>query len=156
MFGLFKSEPFIDKTLGEFKRKGQHWIGSVEVSPRGVMELRLAGNRKAPDVSALSLARELPTQYSSQIAQIETALYEHFAPYADANAMGEIADLEEPFPNIGDAKQVWPYVYPSHISIEPMQGVPTVEIAYRVGWDDEHTLGARLQNWRFLELCGSV
>jgi hypothetical protein len=120
------------------------------------MELRLAGTRKAPDVNALSLARELPSRYPAHVTQIEAALYDHFGPYAEANARGELDELEEPFPRISDAKKIWPYVYPSHISIEPMQGVPTVEVAYRVGWDEEHTLGARLQNWQFLELCGSV
>ena len=156
MFGLFKSEPFVDDALGAFKKKGNYWVGTVGLSPHGVMELRLAGDRKAPDASALLLARELPSRYASHFDQIETALYDHFLPYAEASARGELGELEEPISQIADAKQIWSHVYPSHVSIEPMQGVPTVEVAYRVGWDEEHTLGARLQNWRFLELCGSV
>ena len=156
MFSLFKSEPFVDDTLGGFKKKWQYWVGSVDVPPHGAMELRLAGDRKAPHAAALSLARELPSRYPSHISQIETALYDHFLAYADVNSRGELGELEEPFPQIGDAKHIWTHVYPSHVRIETMQGVPTVEVAYRVGWDDEHTLGARLQNWRFLELCGSV
>lgn len=156
MFGLFQSEPFVDDALGVFKRKGNYWVGSVALSPHGVMELRLVGDRKAPDASSLLLARELPTRYAPHINQIETALYEHFLPYAEANARGEFGELEEPLPQIPDAKQIWPHVYPSHVAIQPMRGVPTVEVAYRVGWDEEHTLGVRLQNWRFIELCGSV
>jgi hypothetical protein len=156
MFGLFNSVPFVDDALGAFKKKGNFWVGSVELATHGVLELRLAGDRKAPDASTLMLARELPSRYASHINQIETALYDHFLPYAEANARGELDELEELLPQISEAKQVWPHVFPSHVSIEPMQGVPTVEVAYRVGWDEEHTLGARLQNWRFLELCGSV
>lgn len=156
MFGLFKSETFVDDTLGVFKKKRHYWVGSIALSPHGVMELRLAGDRKAPDASVLLLARELPSRFMPHINRIEAALYEHFLPYAEANARGELGDLEEPFPQIPDASQIWPHVYPSHVSIEPMRGVPTVEVAYRVGWDEEHTLGARLQDWRFLELCGSV
>jgi hypothetical protein len=156
MFGLFKSKPFVDDALGAFIKKGNYWIGSIELSPHGVMELRLIGDRKAPDASILLLARELPSRYVSFIHQIETALYDDFLPYAQANARGELGELEEPLPEIADAKQIWPHVHPLHVSIEPMQGVPTVEVAYRVGWDEEHTLGARLQNWSFLELCGSV
>jgi len=101
MFGLFKSEPFVDETLGGFKKKGQYWIGSVDVSPHGVMELRLAGDRKAPDAAALSLVRELPSGYPSHINQIATAQYDHFLPYAEANAKSELVELEEPVPKIG-------------------------------------------------------
>jgi hypothetical protein len=42
------------------------------------------------------------------------------------------------------------------VLIEPLDGVPTIEIALSVAWDEEHTLGARIQEWRLLELCGSV
>jgi hypothetical protein len=30
------------------------------------------------------------------------------------------------------------------------------EVGCRVQWDEEHTLGARFQNGRIIELCGSV
>ncbi len=33
---------------------------------------------------------------------------------------------------------------------------PTLELAYRVPWDDEHTLGARVLDGVLLELCGSI
>lgn len=46
------------------------------------------------------------------------------------------------------------------VRVEPLptaeQMVDTVEVAYRVEWDEEHTLGARIQEWRLIELCGSV
>ena len=38
----------------------------------------------------------------------------------------------------------------------PLDGVDTVEIAYRTDWDTEHTLGARFQGWALIELNGSV
>jgi hypothetical protein len=31
-----------------------------------------------------------------------------------------------------------------------------VELGLRVAWDEEHTLGARLQSGKLVELCGSV
>ena len=36
------------------------------------------------------------------------------------------------------------------------QMVDTIEVAYKVEWDEEHTLGARIQEWRLVELSGSV
>lgn len=156
MFGLFKSEPFTDEALGAFTRHGRHWVGTVNLPVHGPLELRLSGDRKAPDSTALALARDLPSRYPSYRKEIEDALYEHFGPYSEANSSGEHAELAEPFPSIFNAEQVWPHVYPAHVLIEPMEGTPTVEVAYRVGWDEEHTVGARWQGWRFLELCGSV
>ncbi|GAA6140646.1 hypothetical protein [Hydrogenophaga sp. 5NK40-0174] len=156
MFGLFKPEPFADDALGSFKKSGSYWIGAVDLAPHGAMELRLAGDRKGPYASALALAQELPTRYASHINQIEAALYDHFLAVAEANARGDLGALEEPFPEISEAREVWQHVFPSHVAIEPLQGISTVEIAYRVGWDEEHTLGVRLQNWQFIELCGSV
>ena len=46
------------------------------------------------------------------------------------------------------------------VRIQPLltagQMVDTIEAAYKVEWDEEHTLGARIQEWRLVELCGSV
>ncbi len=156
MFGLFKSEPFTDDALGSFQKKSGYWIGSVALAPHGVVELRLAGDRKAPDASALLLARELSSRYASLLHPIEAALFDHYLPYAQANGRGEQGELEASVPDIADAKQIWPHVDPLYVSMERMQGVATVEIAYRVAWDEEHTVAARLQNWQFVELCGSV
>ena len=156
MFGLFTAKPFADETLGTFTRRGPCWTGEVHLAGHGPVELRLSGDRKGPDTASLALARELPGRYPSSRREIENALFEHYAPYAEAHAQGETSELEAPFPPITRAEEVWSHVDPAHVLIEPLQGPPTVEVAYRVGWDAEHTVAARLQGWRFVELCGSV
>ena len=156
MFGLFTAKPFADETLGTFTRRGPCWTGEVHLAGHGPVELRLSGDRKGPDTASLALARELPGRYPSSRREIENALFEHYAPYAEAHAQGETSELEAPFPPITRAEEVWSHVDPAHVLIEPLQGTPTVEVAYRVGWDAEHTVAARLQGWRFVELCGSV
>ena len=42
------------------------------------------------------------------------------------------------------------------VSVTPLDGVLTVELGYSAAWDEEHTLGARFQANRFVELSGSV
>jgi hypothetical protein len=42
------------------------------------------------------------------------------------------------------------------VSVTPLSGLLTTELGYTTAWDDEHTLGARFQSGRFIELCGSV
>jgi len=71
MFGLFKSEPFRDGQLGEFRRSGGYWKGSLVVAPCGTFRLALAGSREAPDPIALGLAKELPDRFKSLMPKID-------------------------------------------------------------------------------------
>jgi hypothetical protein len=73
MFGLFKSEPFGDAQIGELRRSGGHWKGSLELAPCGTFRLSLAGSRKAPDSAALALAKELPGRFKTLVPKIEGA-----------------------------------------------------------------------------------
>ena len=86
---------------------------------------------------------------------MQSGLFEHYQPYKEAFDTGEKVG-SEPCPDIKDADSVWEYVTPAHVRIEPLHSIPTVEIAFTVVWDEEHTLGARFQNWRFIGLNGSV
>jgi hypothetical protein len=154
MFGLFKSEPFRDGQLGEHRRFGGCWKGSLVVAPCGTFRLALARSHEAPEPIALEPARELPDRFKSLIPKIQTGLFEHYAPYKEAVDAGE--ETGSPCPSVASPEAVWPHVTPAHILVEPLEGVPTVEIAFRVAWDVEHTVGARFQNWQFIELNGSV
>jgi len=116
--------------------------------------LALAGSREAPDPIALALAKELPGRFKSLIPKIQTGLFEHYAPYKEAVDAGE--ETGSPCPGVVSPEAAWPHVTPAHVLVEPLEGILTVEIAFRVAWDKEHTVGARFQNWQFIELNGSV
>jgi hypothetical protein len=154
MFGLLRSEPFQDGQLGELRRSGGHWKGNLVLTPCGTFRLSLAGSRKGPNPIALALAKELPHRFASLMPNIQRSLFEHYAPYKEAVGAGEVGS--EPCLSIASVDAVWAYVTPAHILIELMGGAPTVEIAFRAAWDEEHTLGARFQGWQFVELNGSV
>ena len=154
MFGLFRTEPFCDGQLGELRRSGCYWKGSMVVAPCGTFRLALAGGRKAPDPFALRLAGQLPDRFKSLMPEIQSSLFEHYAPYKEAVEGGE--QTSSPIPNVASPEAVWAHVAPAHVLVEPIGGVRTVEIAFRTAWDEEHTLGARFQNWQFIELNGSV
>jgi hypothetical protein len=155
MFGLFKSAPFPDPTLGELVRSRGLWRGTVRLDS-GLTPLALAGTRTAPDPAALAAARELPTRLVAWRRAIATALFEHFEPYAESLAMGEIQATDEPLPGIALPSEVWPHVCLQYICIAPLDGSLTTELGYATAWDEEHTLGARFQGSTFVELCGSV
>ena len=155
MFGLFQSAPFADPQLGEFRRSRGLWRGSVLLG-EATVPLVLSGSRAAPDPEALKIARSIQAGFPSWCPSIERALFEHYEPYAEAVAAGETGAPASGLPSINDPAAVWPYTHAEYVQVTPLDGVLTVEIGYRVAWDEEHTLGARLRDGRLLELCGSV
>ena len=153
VFGLFKSAPFEDPRLGTLSRSRGKWRGTISFASHRNVPLRLSGGGKAPDPASLDLARQLPARFAELRPQIESQLYEHYEPYRESADAGGL-------PGIDRAEDVWLHVSPVHVLAAPLDGAPApglvLEIAYAVAWDEEHTVGARIQGGRLFELCGSV
>lgn len=146
MFGLFKTATFQDQELGALTRSGGQWKGRIALGQHGSVDLSLSGGRQSPDLASLALGRELPARYAALVPQIQSSLFEHYEPYRDADSAGELPPSGDPFPKIERAEDVWPHVFAEWVRVEPLRGSPKdgpiVEIAYRVAWDEEHTVGA--------------
>lgn len=155
MFGLFKSPPFSDTLLGELRRTGGIWRGTIELG-EGSVTLAIHGPRSEPDVQALEIARAVPSSYPDWRKLIAKAMFEHYVPYAQAVTAGELEPPGEGLPRITHPEEVWPHTSVEYVAVIPLDGELSVEIGYRVAWDEEHTLGARLRNGRLIELNGSV
>jgi hypothetical protein len=155
MLGLFKSAPFIDPQLGELRRSRGAWRGTLALEAASRVPLVLVGSRAAPDPDALRIARLIPVDFPSWRAGIERELFEHLAPYAEAVVAGELVPLT-PLPEIDVPSAVWRHANVEFVQVGPLDGQLTVEIGYRVEWDEEHTLGARFRGGKLVELCGSV
>jgi hypothetical protein len=155
MFGLFKSAPFSDPQLGELRRTRGLWRGAVVLGEAQV-PLALSGSRTAPDPQALDIARSIPSSYATWRPSIERAMFEHYTPYAEAVAAGDGEPPQDGLPHIDGPSGVWRHTDVEFVQITPLSGELTMEIGYRVAWDEEHTLGARFLEGRLLELCGSV
>lgn len=156
MFGLFSSPQFHDPQLGDLAHSRGHWRGSLTLDAGASVPLALSGTRSAPDSQAVAMARELRTLFLSRRTTIEKALFEHYEPYAELLAAGELPPSSEVFPRITSPNQVWPHVTLVFVSVTPLDGVLTTEFGYTASWDEDHTLGARFQSGNLLELCGSV
>jgi hypothetical protein len=152
MFGLFKASPFSDPQFGQLVRSKGLWRGSIALPGHAPVPLLLAGNRQAPAPAALDTARQLPLAWPAWRADIEAALYEHYEPYRDA----EPSAAQSPLLAITTPDQIWPHTMLQYVAVSPLSGGLTVEFGYTVAWDEEHTLGARFQQGRLLELNGSV
>jgi len=156
MFGLFKAQPFIDPQLGELVRSRGLWRGTIDVGSTVGVPLAVAGTRGAPDPTALAAARDLTTQFQAWRPAIEFALFGHYEPYAEALAAGELPHPSAPVPKLSSPSHVWPHVSLVFVSVEPLTGTLTTELGYVAAWDEEHTLGARFQGGKLIELCGST
>jgi hypothetical protein len=156
MFGLFKSAPFIDPQLAELRRSGGAWRGTLAFDASLTVPLVLPGSRSGPDPVAIRMARSVPEEFPSWRPAIESALFEHFSPYAEAVTAGALDPPSSGLPKIEKPDSVWPFTTVEFVQVAPLDGVLMVEIGYRVAWDEEHTLGARIRDGQLLELCGSV
>jgi uncharacterized protein DUF6985 len=156
MLGFFKSAPFVDPQLGELHRSRGAWRGTLKFDGEVPVPLVLSGERAAPDAEALRIARSVPSDYASWRPAIERELFDHYSPYAEAVAAGQPAVPSSGLPPIDTPSSVWLHTTLAFVQVTPLGGVLTVEIGYRVAWDEEHTLAARFQGGQLLELCGSV
>lgn len=155
IFGWFQSAPYQDPALGQLVHRWGAWHGQITVDGAEPVPLQIVGGKGSPPEHRLALAREFPGRYAALRPVIQQALWEHYAPYAESVAAGEIEE-DASIPKLGGPDEVWPHTTLARVLIERMSGAETVELAYRVAWDEEHTLGARFQDWTLAELNGSV
>lgn len=155
MLGFFKTAVFDDAGLGRLQRVRGMWRGSLALVGSDQTPLALFGSSREPDGAALTAAREIAPAFAAWRPLIEAALFEHYAPYAEA-ALEEGAEPDLGMPAIRKPHEVWPHVSLHSIAVIRIGGAVVTELAYSVAWDEDHLLGARFQSGRFLELCGSV
>jgi hypothetical protein len=155
MFGLFKSNPYVDFKLGTFVRKGGKWWGHIQLADQGKMSVALSGDRNKPHESALRAAHQFPPLYSALSSAIQNALFEHYEPYLQAYEDGEYAPGVK-FPRLKNDPTLWKHVRMAGLSIDSQSSGVLTEIAYETDWDMEHTLGARISDGRLVELNGSI
>ncbi|MFZ4762719.1 MAG: DUF6985 domain-containing protein [Alphaproteobacteria bacterium] len=151
MFGFFKSLPYEAPIIGTLNRRQGKWWGSIALPPSiPQIPIALSGNQKQPDDLSIMLASQLPTHYPALLPDIQKELFIHAQPYIEAQ------DSNPPLPELRDDDSLWQHVQLIGILIEPLGKIPTIELAYQTLWDEEHTLGAQIQNWQLSALNGSI
>jgi hypothetical protein len=126
----------VDAQLGRLERRRRWWRGRITLGDHLDVPLAVPGGRSGPDPDALTMARSIATSYAGWQPALVEVLTEHR-------------------PEVGSDEPVAipPAVYAAVITLD---GELTVELGYRVAWDEEHTLGARFRGGEPVELCGSV
>ena len=155
MFGLFSSAAVSDPMLGDLKFQRGRWRGLVQLEGAS-LPLAISGNRKAPDESSLAAARNLSSAFAAVRQQVQAALLEHYQPYVEAVASGDLPPSVEGIVEVGAPSDVWRHVFAKFVSIGPLSGQLVTQLGMAVAWDEEHLLGARFDQNRLIELCGST
>jgi hypothetical protein len=156
MLGLFKSRPHDDATLGRLTRSWGLWRGTINVDGRAA-PLALAGASAAPDANALDIARALPAQLNSLRPAIERELFEHCAPYLEAIRSGELDEPERAdILRIAKPADTWAFVEAKALTVKPLAGHLTAELALTSAWDEEHTFGVYIRDGRLVEFNASI
>lgn len=132
-----RSEPHVDPILGELTRHRGSWRGTISLGPFTNVALVLPGSRSTPDPEALDLARVAGEQFEAARGAILRELDDHRLVYEAAS----------PAPDT---------LPPVFVTVTTLERQEVLEFGYRVPWDEEHTLGARVRDGELIELCGSV
>jgi hypothetical protein len=128
-----------DPALGKLERRRGKWRRMLELGHEKV-PLVLAGGRSGPDPEAVAVAQTAVGQLAAWRSIAEPALREHRSNGTD----------------IAQDADVWTDVTSVYVAVIPIDRLMTIEWGLRVGWDEEHTLGARLRGGELVELNGSV
>ncbi len=156
---LRRPPPFSDPQFGQLRLSFGFatclWRGSIALLPGTSLPLAIAGSADAPNPVALVMAKELAAKFSSLQPTIDEALFDHYEPYAEAVASGELK-LSEALPSISRPSDVGHLISWVYVAVIPIGGRLLVEIGLMVPWDEEHTLGLRFEEGRLIELNGSV
>lgn len=135
-----RAQPFDDAELGALMLTRRAWRGSLQLDGHGWIPLAVPGSRSGPDEAALGVARTIHGHYERCRAVIDAALLDHRS-----------ATLQEHGSSGHDTA-----LRPVSAAVISLDRLPTIQLAYRVDWDDDHVLGACLRDGEFVELNGSI
>ena len=125
-----------DPVLGRLQRRRGKWRGTMSITTEIVVPLAIPGGSREPDPAARALAVQIPDLYDGCQTDIRDALDDHRSPYTAESTSASAAVV--------------------HAAVINLDVGLTIEIGYRVSWDEDHVLGARLRDGQLLELNGSV
>ena len=137
MFGHGKEQLIVDAELGPLLRVRNAWRGHVRIDPFGPIPLSVLGSRSGPDDDALTLALTANHEYAHCARAIDDELAEHRSAYETDDAVAVA-------------------IAPIYVAVIRLDHRLVLEFGYRVPWDEEHTLGARVSDGKLVELNGSV
>ena len=148
LFDFLRPPPQQHAELGPLEYKGGRWRGTIALEKEARVPIFIPGSRAGPHPEGLQLA-ELATAWWTQARpEVERELYDHYDAGRDDPTVGSF-ELRNP----GD---VWAHATPTSVEIKPYRSLEELQVAIRVAWDEEHTLGALIRDAKLVGLNGSI
>jgi hypothetical protein len=148
LFDFLRPPPQSHPELGPLSYRGGHWHGVVALDGAARLPLHLPGPRSGPSPEALRLAGQASAWWAEVRERVTAELYAHYTAGRD----GGLAAI----PGVTEPSAVWSEVTLSSVQLAPYGSPREMQVALRVTWDEEHTLGALLRDGELVELNGSI
>jgi hypothetical protein len=127
---------------------GGRWHGQIALENGERIALHVPGSRAGPHPEGLNSAEQASTWWTKARPEVEQELFAHYSAGRDATT-DRILELRDP-------GEVWAHAVLTSVEIRPYRSLGELQVAIRVAWDDEHTLGALLRDAQLVELNGSI
>jgi len=148
IFDFLRPPPQPHAQFGQLRFAGGRWRGTVALENGARIPILIPGSRHGPQPEALEVAEHASAWWAKTRPDVERELFEHYsAGREDENAV--MIDLRK-------SGEVWSNVELSSVEIKPHRSLSEIQVAMRVTWDEEHTLGALIRDARLIELNGSI
>lgn len=134
--------------LGPLQYAGGRWRGAIALENGVRIPLIIPGSRAGPHPDGLKLAEQASAWWMQARPEAERELYDHYSAGRD--------DATADTPQLREAGEVWAHAVLSSVEIKPLRSLTELQVAIRVTWDEEHTLGALIRDARLVELNGSI
>ena len=134
--------------LGPLQYKGGRWRGTIALENGARVPIFIPGSRAGPHPEGLQLAERASAWWTQARPEVERELYDHYSNGRDDPTVGALA-LREP-------GEVWAHAAPTSVEIKPFRSLDEIQVAIRVAWDEEHTLGALIRDAQLAGLNGSI
>ena len=134
--------------LGPLQYKGGRWRGTIALAKGDRIPLLIPGSRAGPHPDGLKLAERVVAWWTEARPEVEHELYEHYSAGSDDPTVGSFG--------LRNSGEVWLHAAPTSVEVKPFRSFNEIQVAIRVAWDEEHTLGALIRDASLAGLNGSI
>jgi hypothetical protein len=148
LLGFLRPPPQEHAAFGPLQYKSGRWRGTIALEKGARIPLFIPGSRVGPDPQGLKVAEIASEWWTQARSDVERELYDHYSAGRDDPTDGTL--------ELRGAGEVWAHASPSSVVIKPFRLLDEIQVALRVAWDEEHTLGAMIRDGRLVGLNGSI
>jgi len=134
--------------FGPLQYRRGRWRGTIALENGARIPLFIPGSRSGPQPEGVRLAEQASAWWTQARPEVERELYDHYAAGSNDPSVAAIG--------LRSSGEVWAHATPTSVEIKPFGSLDEMQVAIRVAWDEEHTLGALIRGATLVGLNGSI